>query len=224
MNFWNIFAGKLLFLESATKKYRKANRPIQSKNNPGVMGAAVQPEQKPDKITRQNFIQIGTFVILLLSLLFYLYRPSQKAITADQKSLEWDDVAYFDEQGEPQLKDWRLKEFDKQVEEFEQAEQYVLLAKSDGIYVCYHCNSGTCFLQKGMVWKYGVTRRGVSRRYPGKWLTNMGLDYVVQFLGTTHECLIEEKRKIFQYPLHLDNLFRTPVDRMARPPGNKNDN
>lgn len=188
------------------------------------MGAPFQPEQKPDKTTRQKFIQTGIFVIAFLSLLFYLYLPGQKTITADQKPLNWDDVAYFDEQGEPQLKDWRLKDLDKQVAEFEEAEQYVLLAKADGMYVCYHCRGGTCFLKTGMVWKYGVTRRGASRRYPGKWLTNMGLDYVVQFLGTNHECLIEEKRKIFQYPLHLDNQARKPAERMARPPGNKNDN
>ena len=133
-------------------------------------------------------------------------------------------MAYFDEQGEPQLRDWRRKDFDRQVEELELAEQYALVARADGAYICYHCSSGTCFLQKGMVWKYGVTRKGVSNRYPGEWLSDMRLGYIVQVRGTVYECLIEEKQKIFLYPLHLDNQIRKPVDRMARPPGNKNDN
>lgn len=188
------------------------------------MGAPVQSEQKPDKTTRQKFIPIGIFVILLLSLLFYLYQPAQKAIVMDQKPLDWDDVAYFDEQGEPQLKDWRTKDFDRQVEELEQAEQYVLLARTDGQYVCYHCRGGTCFLQNGMVWKYGVTRKGMSGRYKAKWLVGMNLRYQVQFMGTYQECLIQEKSKIMLYPLHHDNMVREVTERMARPPGNKNDN
>ena len=163
-------------------------------------------------------------VILCLSAFLYLYRPGQGNIITDQKNLNWDDVAYFDEQGEPQLKEWRRLDLEKQLEELEQAEQYVLLARTDGAYICYNCSSGTCFLKKGMVWKYGVTRKGVSNRYPGEWLSDMRLGYIVQVRGTVYECLIEEKQKIFLYPLHLDNQIRKPADRMARPPGNKNDN
>ncbi len=188
------------------------------------MGELFQPDQETETKQHNKFIRIGMLAILFLLAFCYLFRPDRQEIITDQKNLAWDDVAYIDEHGELQLKEWRLKELDKQIKEFEEAEQYVLVAFEDGFYTCYHCNSGTCFLQKGMVWKYGVTRRGVDRRYRSKWLTSMHLDYIVQFLGTNHECLIEEKRKIFLYPLHFDNQIRKPVDRMARPPGNKNDN
>ncbi len=163
-------------------------------------------------------------VILCLSAFLYLYRPGSENIITDQKNLNWDDVTYIDEQGEPQLKEWREQDLKRQVEELEQAEQYALMAKADGQYVCYHCNSGTCFLQKGMVWKYGVTRKGMSGRYKTKWLIGMNLLYLAEFQGTYQECLIQEKSKILRYPLHQDNLVRNISERMARPPGNKNDN
>ena len=188
------------------------------------MGAPLQSEHKPETRSHNRFILIGSLAILFLLAFYYLYRPGPENIVTDQKKLNWDDVAFIDEQGELQLKEWRTQDLERQLQELEQAEQYVLLARTDGAYICYDCSSGTCFLKKGMVWKYGVTRKGVSNRYPGEWLSDMRLGYIVQVRGTVYECLIEEKQKIFLYPLHLDNQIRKPVDRMARPPGNKNDN
>ena len=187
------------------------------------MGAPFQSDQKPDTTSHNRFIPIGSLAILFLLAFYYLYRPGPENIVTDQKKLNWDDVAYIDEQGELQLKEWRLEELDKKIKEFEEAEQYALIAKADGQYICYVCNSATCFLQKGMVWKYGVTRRGVDKRYPGDSLFKMNLYYQIEFQGTHQECLIEEKRKIFLYPLYHDNMVRKASERMLRPPGNKND-
>lgn len=188
------------------------------------MGAPIQPDQETETKRDNKFIRIGMLAILFLLAFYYLYRPRQDNIITDQKNLNWDDVAFIDEQGELQLKEWRAQDLNRQVEELEQAEQYVLLARTDGHYICYHCSSGTCFLKKGMVWKYGVTRKGMSGRYKTKWLIGMNLLYLAEFQGTYQECLIQEKSKIMLYPLHQDNLVRNIAERMARPPGNKNDN
>ncbi len=188
------------------------------------MGAPLQPDQKPETTSHNRFIPIGLLAVLFLLAYYYLYRPGRQEIITDQKNLNWDDVAFIDEQGELQLKEWRTQDLERQVEELEQAEQYVLLARTDGHYICYHCNTGTCFLQNGMVWKYGVTRKGMSGRYKTKWLIGMKLRYQVQFVGTHQECLIQEKSKIILYPLHHDNMVRQVNERMARPPGNKSDN
>lgn len=189
------------------------------------MGASLQPDQKPETIPHNRFIRPCILAILFLLVFGYLYRPGrQETITNQKKNLNWEDVTYIDEYGEPQLKEWRAQDLERQVEELEQAEQYVLLAVEDGFYLCYHCNSRTCYLQQGMVWKYGVTRKGMSGRYKTKWLMSMNLIYKVQFRGTLQECLIKEKSKIISYPLHHDNMVRNIAERMARPPGNKNDN
>ena len=188
------------------------------------MGAPFQSDQKPETTSHNWLIRIGPLAILFLLAFFYLYWPGEWGLISNQKSLDWDDVAYFDEQGEPQLRDWRRKDFDRQVEELELAEQYALLAVENGYYICYHCNSRICYLQKGMVWKYGVTRKGASGRYSTKWLISMNLTYKTELMGTYQECLIQEKNKIMLYPIHHDNMVREVTERMARPPGNKNDN
>jgi hypothetical protein len=188
------------------------------------MGAPLQPEPKPETTSHNRFIPIGLLAVLFLLAYYYLYRPGPENIVTDQKKLNWDDVAFIDEHGETQLKEWRTQDLERQVEELEQAEQYVLLAVEDGFYICYHCGSRICYLQKGMVWKYGVTRKGMSGRYKTKWLISMKLTYKTQFMGTYQECLIQEKSKILLYPLHHDNMVRNISERLARPPGNKNDN
>lgn len=187
------------------------------------MGAPLQAEQKSETTSHNWFVRTGILVILVL-VAFYLHRPGQKEVITNQRSLQWDDVAYIDEHGEPQLKEWRILDIERQIEELKQAEQYVLLTVDDGFYLCYHCNSRACYLQQDMVWKYGVTRKGVSGRYTTKWLISMNLIYKVQYRGTLQECLIKEKEKIGSYPLHHDNMVRNIAERMARPPGNKNDN
>jgi hypothetical protein len=188
------------------------------------MGAPLQTDQQTETNPQNKGVRIGILAILFLLALGYLYRPGGKEAITDQKNLNWDDVAYVDENGDVQLKEWRMLELERQLQELEEAEQYALVALSDGFYECYYCAGGKYYLQEGMIWKYGITRKGVDRRYRGLWLSKMRLAYRVQFRGTNHECQIEEKRKIFLYPMHHDNRIRKPSDRLARPPGNKNDN
>jgi len=188
------------------------------------MGEPYRSVEQPEKGTNYILISVGAAVVLfgLFLLSRGLLKTEEKIVSA--KNLTWDDVAFVDEDGVPRLKEWRILALNKQTEALENSEQYVLLALEDGFYDCYHCGSPTCYLQKGMVWKYGVTRRGVAGRYAASWLLNMNLGYQIQFEGSYQECLAQEKSKIILYPLHPDNMTRKTIERMARPPGNKNDN
>ena len=86
------------------------------------------------------------------------------------------------------------------------------------------------YLLKDEVWKYGKTINGVLVRYPGFafyidnkfYLNQSKLRYKVQFVGTEQECIAEEKRKIYNYPLLPECLKRKR--KLIRPPGNKIDN
>lgn len=127
----------------------------------------------------------------------------------------------YDEKGTPRLALWRKQKLEKEIEELDEAEQYVIVAAIAGNYPCYSCvASKTIFLNKGEVWKYGMTTKGKGGRYGNK-LEPMNLLYIVQFKGTIEQCLKEERRKIYQYAILPENLKRkTPL---IRPPGNKKD-
>lgn len=124
--------------------------------------------------------------------------------------------------GVPELSPQRRAKLERELEELEEAEQYVLLARKSGNFPCYSCSDGSwIFLQKGEIWKYGVTRKGEAGRYPSG-LPFKSLFYKRQFEGTWQECLRREKQKIFKYAIHPENLKRKrPI---IRPPGNKRDN
>jgi hypothetical protein len=63
----------------------------------------------------------------------------------------------------------RKAKLDRELEELDNAEQYVLRANRDGWYPCYSCpTKNRIFLLKDEVWKYGVTRKGEKGRY-GRW-------------------------------------------------------
>jgi len=99
-------------------------------------------------------------------------------------------------------------------------EQYALVAKLNGSYPCYkNIGIDSIFLLKGEVWKYGKTCLGQDKRYND--LDEKKLDYIPQFMGNEQECLIEEKRKIYNYPLLLECIKRKI--KLLRPPGNKID-
>ncbi len=128
----------------------------------------------------------------------------------------------YDDQGNPILHPERGEKLARELNELDHAEQYVLIAARNGPYPCYHCaGKSTIFLQRGHVWKYGVTRKGETGRY-GRWHLDMGLLYVIQYEGPWQDCLREEKTKIYHYAIHPENLAR-PVP-LIRPPGNKQDN
>lgn len=116
----------------------------------------------------------------------------------------------------------RAKKLEKELEELDNAEQYVLLASQNAWYPCFPCiEKKRIFLKRGQVWKYGVTRKGEAGRY-GKSLAQQKLLYVRQFQGTLQACLKQEKIKIYNYAVHPENLARTKP--LIRPPGNKQDN
>lgn len=124
--------------------------------------------------------------------------------------------------GKVQLAKWRKEKLAKEIKELDEAEQYVLVAKRDGIYPCYSClNSTTINLRVGQIWKYGFTTKSEQGRYQRS-LESQNLFYLVEYEGTITACMKEEKRKIYFYALLPENLSRDIP--LIRPPGNKQDN
>ena len=129
----------------------------------------------------------------------------------------------IEEDGEKKLAPWRQEKLDKELEQLENAEVYVLLAREPGKFPCYHCpeRNFEIFLNLGEVWRYGVTTQKEAGRYP-MGLPVAGLTYRVLFIGPLQECLKQEKLYIYNYALLPENLKRNPP--LIRPPGNKRDN
>jgi len=130
----------------------------------------------------------------------------------------WEVIEWIND--EPRLTPKRQEELKKQIEEIEDAEQYALKSEISGWYDCYHCPSGKIFLTAFSVWKYGVTRKGEKVRYSKDFLGKGRLRYEIQFRGDYAQCLIEEKRKLFHYPLLPENLLRPDSLKLVLPPGN----
>lgn len=115
----------------------------------------------------------------------------------------------------------RKAKLQKEQEEIDNAEQYVIIANKAGLYPCYNCGKSTLiFLNEGEVWKYGVTRIGQNKRYD-KGEIPKGLEYVVEFRGDYAQCLKREKLQIYYYALLPENLSRDIP--LIRPPANKVD-
>ncbi len=131
------------------------------------------------------------------------------------------DFLELDHNGEIQISAQREKQLNQRLKRLNQAEQYVLLAKVDGWYPCYSCEtSDSIYLFAGEVWRYGVTIRGEKGRY-GLTLKDKRLLYVVELYGNVSACLEAEAIKIYTYPKLPENLKRTRP--LIRPPGNKVD-
>lgn len=128
-----------------------------------------------------------------------------------------------DKDGNITLAPDRQAKLNKELEEIDNAEQYVLVAQRSGLYPCYSCTNGqkTIYLNVGEVWKYGVTRKGLQGRYPRENFGVPDLNYFQQFIGTYSECLKKEKIKIYNYPFLPEALARDIL--LIRPPGNKYD-
>ena len=109
---------------------------------------------------------------------------------------------------------------DKQIKNIDDAEQYALIANVPGYYECLHCPSKHIYLYTNEVWKYGVTNQGEKQRYSSQYFEQRQLRYQVQFRGTYSQCLVEEKRKLFEYPLLPENLARPDPLKLVLPPGN----
>lgn len=125
--------------------------------------------------------------------------------------------------GKLELAPWRKEKLKKELEEIDDAVQYALIASVAGDYPCFSCpgQATTIYLEVGHIWKYGVTRKGAAGRYRGQY-PDVRLQYIDQFYGNYAECLKEEKRKIYAYPILPENWSRASP--LVRPPGNRNDN
>ena len=134
-------------------------------------------------------------------------------------ALQWADVVEWVD-GEWRLKPQRETERDKQIRKIDEAEQYALIANAPGYYECLHCPSKRIYLHANEVWKYGVTNQGEKLRYSAQFLKQKRLDYLTEFIGTYSQCLAEEKRKLFDYPLLPENMARTDSLKLVLPPGN----
>ena len=106
----------------------------------------------------------------------------------------------------------------KQLEPYEEAEQYALLANRDGWYECCNCPAERVFLLRGEVWKYGATIK--KNRYTESFLEQNQVEYIVQFEGDLTACRKEEIRKIRMYKFSTENRKREVTKRLVRPPGN----
>ncbi|MCI5091160.1 hypothetical protein [Phaeodactylibacter sp.] len=126
-------------------------------------------------------------------------------------------------EGDIALSPERQAKLAKELEEIDNATQYALVATIDGEYPCLSCPFGlkVIYLYKGNVWKYGVTRKGEAERYPGGNYGAPNLLFLPMFYGTYSECLKEEKRLIYNYPLLPEASARDVI--LSRPPGNKYD-
>ena len=141
------------------------------------------------------------------------------AILVCMATLKWADVVEWVD-GEWRLRPKREAERDKQMRKVDVAEQYALIANSSGYYECLHCPSNRMFLKSNEIWKYGVTNQGEKQRYTTQFFRHRQLRYLVQFTGTYSQCLVEEKRKLYEYPILPENLARPDSLKLVLPPGN----
>lgn len=163
----------------------------------------------------RNGGKLPFFLLILLALgIIFFYVASN--------DLSEDSPVYIDKDGSVKLAPEREAKLNKELDEIDNAEQYALIAAIDGYFPCFSCpNNMALFLNKGETWKYGVTRKGEKTRYPSGDYGADDLLYVPQFRGDYAECLKEEKRKIYYYPMLPEALKRKII--LKRPPGNKND-
>lgn len=137
--------------------------------------------------------------------------------------LTFEEAVVQNPDGTFRLSEKRQKKMDDEIKALQTfSEQYVLLATKSKWYPCVSCPKGAMiYLNAGEVWRYGTTRYNERGRYNKDYCRKNDLEYIVQFEGFLHLCLIEEKRKIYHYPLLPENLKRSV--RLARPPYNSVD-
>lgn len=123
--------------------------------------------------------------------------------------------------GTYELSPKREADLERRLEQIDNAEQYALIATTNGFYECFNCgDKHTIYLYIGEVWKYGVTKNGI-RRYSKSWYQKAKLEYEMQFEGTYSECMKMELTQIYKYPMLPENLKRDY--KLPRPPGNIED-
>ncbi|MEZ5041510.1 MAG: hypothetical protein R2828_16575 [Saprospiraceae bacterium] len=110
------------------------------------------------------------------------------------------------------------KELERQLDRYNNAEQYVLLATRSGWFKCCKCAVKNVFLLNGQVWKYGSTLK--KYRYSKFFLSANNLEYIIEFEGDLTSCRKEEITKIRMYKFSSENVNRSLESRLLRPPGN----
>ena len=163
-----------------------------------------RPDYSPSETKKEKTLFLPLFIVASILILC---------------ALKWRDVVEY-VNGEAQLTAQYQKELQNHLDEADEAEQYALVALTNGWYTCVHSGFALYFLKAGEVWKYGTTTKGEQGRYDYKFLRGNGVYYIVQFRGTLHECLKEEKKKIYTYPVLPENLAREEELRLIRPPYN----
>jgi hypothetical protein len=114
-----------------------------------------------------------------------------------------------------------LQKMEKELDGLANAEQYALRANKDGYYSCGTCiqqyNKDKIYLYTDEVWRYGVSTKGAAR-YTDRFYRENNVYYDTEFKGNYYECLVEEKKKIYQYVILPENLKREVP--LIRPPMN----
>ncbi len=165
-------------------------------------------KQTKDRITKPKHLGLKLFfIILVFASCLFIWMSSKDFLI-------W-------KGDEPEIAPWRKEKLQRELDELNEAEQYVLRAKKPTFFPCFSCKNNTeIFLNPGEIWKYGVTKKGQGGRYP-LGLPAENLEYIIEFEGTFQECLKQEKLKIYHYALLPENINRKIP--LIRPPGNKRD-
>ncbi len=183
--------------------------------------------KKTPKIKKIPKIGIAKFRKLFLFLIFVIAAITSYVVIHEDGTLELPEVRVIKYKK-------AVKRTVKRKHKKVNCEQYVLTALYSGWYPLLRWGEAiaqdSIWLNEGEVWKYGITCVGELRRYTNhiyyndsKYkLTQKDLFFETQFKGTEKECKIEEKRKIYNYPLLPECMAREK--KLARPPGHKNDN
>ena len=172
---------------------------------------------RPSVMSILPIIALGLFAIMNLMNELEIDKPKPRK----PRTLTFKEVVQKDINGNYQLHPNRLRKLQRDIENLNNAEQYVLKARYNGWFSCLSCPfRDSIYLYKNEVWKYGVTINGEVGRY-GNHLGAKGLMYDPEYTGTIEQCMIKERKKIIQYPLLEENLSRKQP--IARPPGNPKD-
>jgi hypothetical protein len=169
---------------------------------------------------------------LVLAILFVLYQTGKVDLSFSATNASWEELEY--EPGPPPEKPKALPEISiqdfiiekgrgydlreevkrklkKELDRLEHSEQYVLLTTQAGWYECPTClkqyRKEKIYLQKGQILKYGVSTRK-DKRYDSSYYRRKQCRYKAEFKGNYYECLVEEKKKIYYYLIHPENLAR----------------
>ncbi len=166
------------------------------------MGAEQPKQDKTNPESQSNSLSRILGIVLLASTVVMILR-----------------IAFPSDGEVPKLKPKDAARLEKKLREIDDAEQYALVARSDGLYACLN-GPPTYYLKTGEIWRYGVTTKGELGRYKGKFLIQNNVIYTVQFRGNVAECLKQEQINLFMYPYLPENLARPIELRLPRPPYN----